>query len=262
MNTKLIIIAVITALIFTACEKENSTPASNQAEMKPKSNHSINKSTLETIVSDFTEDVMDDVDPGDFESDMALFYLESAMNFEYNNIIGNDTEFPIIQNSYRVEDLDVTAFESGVIADGSDILALKDDIFNEIDQIAEVAADTMSGSGDLYVTGIDIEFVEDDISSGVHLNFSLGRFALLGGGCNGFNGDYFLLDDMGGCNTYGNAGTLTNVDANDMVSAYISNRYCNTNIAYCTAGGPPNIITWFAVNEVYSPIGNTNNIYY
>lgn len=256
-NLNLMSAIALSILLFTACEKDRVTEpnfaASNQMNKVKHTNVNV-KSVNTQEFSDFTEDLINDENPGTFESDTALLYLEAAMNYELNYVIESDDEFPIIQRAYYIDDLDYNAFESGSNVNGSDILDLETEIFDAIDGVASEAKDTIPGTGNLYVTSIDISFDEGSISDGVTLNFSLGRFGFFSSSVCSFDGDYFLQFDMGGCNDYGNAGVLTNIDANDIISAHIANPNCNPNIDYCPSTGGP-FQTWFNVRTHFDRSG-------
>lgn len=249
MNTKLILIALIGAFMFTSCEKDDTNEFSQQGtKINSNKNHTINdKSTSSSSLTDFTEAVINGENPGSFESEVALLNLEAAMNFEYNYVIGNEEEYPYIQRLYHVNDIDFNAFGNDMVVGGSDILQLKTDIFNAIDQTAQIAADTIPGNGNLYITTIDIAYNPTADTYGV--NFILGRFAAFSiSNCN-FDGDYFLQHGMGGCSSYNNPGSLTNTDANDMVSAHIANINCNPNITVCPSNGP--FVTWYNIETTF-----------
>jgi len=260
-NLNIISAIALSVIFFTACEKEGIEQQSGKSLKSPtKSKTNQTKSSgddLPILLGDFFDDVINDSTPEPLQVLDGLAFTESALNFTMNHLIGkDDSEFPLHQDVFFVDNIDISSFQSVDTIGGSDLLSFYNGVYNIVDNLADTAV-MEDGSGDKFITGVDIVYDEADLSQGAGLMVTLGRNWTPSNtiSCS-FVGDYFIKDNMGGCNDHGNAGTLTNLDANDMVSRHVSNPFCNPHIDRCTTYEHYPFTSWIYVKT--SPSGPPN----
>lgn len=236
-NLKIIFSFIVIACIVTSCEKDDVLNTnSNESFVKNKSINNkdgeVDLSTDEELL-DFTNSLLEGTVPIEQEFINAVFNTEYALNVA----LSTPGKIPEYREQYIIIP---STLIIGSTVSGTDILDYYDDLYSQIYNLVDTAV--LLGSGSKYITAIDLSYYPDTYQSGgaIPVIINVGR-----GNKNTctFSGDYYVSQNMGGCGSL-NPGTISNIDAADVISWKVGNKACNPNIVSCGSGGGPYIPAW------------------
>lgn len=228
---------IMACITLSGCEKDNVLSPSpketltKDKSMNNKSDEPVELSTDQELLN-FTNSLLEGTVPLDQEFINAVFNTEYALNVALST--------PGKTPEYREQHIIVLPTMNGSVVSGTDILAYYQNVYNQIYNLADTAV--LEGSGPKYITAIDLSYYPETYVAGeaipIIINVARGNKSA----CS-YSGDYYVSQDMGGCGSL-NPGTISNVDAADVISWKIGNKACNPNLVSCGSGGGPYIPAW------------------
>ncbi len=229
-NFKYIMIAAMTAIMITSCEKEEGMTLDAESGQNSKSGMTNSNKSEDVNVEEvftFIDAVSDDgISVASTSAEDAILYTEAALNWRLTNTdkipsssyIGN-TEINVTVSEYGGE----------LQINSSDIENMNTDLYNHIYNVADSLTLPDLGDGK-YISVIDLSWEElTEGSNTINVQFVVNNSVSSAPSCNVT--DYWKpIFNMGGCNN----NTATTSDAGKEINMRVNLASCNSDIGNCT----------------------------